>query len=279
MPAGTSEGGVVPGPPPEGEEEAKKLKRYKPSSGRKLEFWTANANGSWATAERFLKNDVEAAKEKGVLVVGLQEVGLASKAWVAEKAAALAKKGWRRLASPAQTTAKGGVSVGAALVLPTAVGVKKVDGQRDWDIFPAVGAGRLVMAVVQTQGLGWLLVLVGYFVTGENLVTPRNAALLTTAAKWICSSGLPFIVLVDWQNPFEALAALPWLDVWRADIKATEEGTCKCFKTGRKSKIDYMVVDRRVKQAFGDPRLAASDLSPHTHLLGFRWRRGGGRTR
>ena len=48
-----------------------------------------------------------------------------------------------------------------------------------------------------------------YFACNEVLESPRNAALCETTTAWVVKSGLPFIILADWQNTREQLAHTP----------------------------------------------------------------------
>ena len=65
---------------------------------------------------------------------------------------------------PCGSNPGGGKKRGTALMVPTCVGVKKLDDQKKWDISPKTCGGRLVMAALQTRGLGWMQVFVCYFV-------------------------------------------------------------------------------------------------------------------
>ena len=214
-----------------------------------MEFWTANVNGSWSSARSFIKDDVEAARETQLQIVGVQETGLLEESWNAEAAASLNKEGMRAFMAPAVRTEAGGKSAGVAILVPTCVGVRKLEGQKSWDISPQGCGGRLVLTTVQTKGLGWLLAFAAYFCCNEALDSPRNSALCEAITEWVAKSGLPFVILADWQNTPEQLERTPWLKAWRAKTKATEEGTCKNFITGAKRVIDYVVLDSRLAGA------------------------------
>ena len=51
-------------------------KKHKTRTGRKMEFWSADSNGSWASAQNLLKQDVRATAGAQIQIVGLQETSL-----------------------------------------------------------------------------------------------------------------------------------------------------------------------------------------------------------
>ena len=81
-------------------------------------------------------------------LVALQEIGLADKRWAAEAGAAAMKRGWRIAVARSKKTQKGGLSAGTALAVPSAVAMRQVPGQKEWDCSPRGLEGRIAAAVV-----------------------------------------------------------------------------------------------------------------------------------
>lgn len=140
---------------------------------------------------KLLKARLRATAGAQIQIAGLQETCLLDESWNADVAASLAKQGWRALTAPAVRTQAGGKSAGTALMVPTCLGVKKLDDQKKWDISPKTCGGRLVIAALQTRGLGWMQVFVCYFVCSEGLESLRNAALCETITEWVVKTASP----------------------------------------------------------------------------------------
>ena len=176
-----------------------------------------------------------AARQKGS-IVGLQETGIASTNWCGEISAAILPTGWKVLMALAVATQKGGISAGVALCVPIGVGVPMAPNQRHWEVSPPGCGGRLVMCILETKGLGRLLVFSVYLFTGLGLDSLGSIALLNAMVRWKGVVGLPFVATGDWQHLPSALLASPWALGLDAVPVATGQGICKCAKTGKGGK-------------------------------------------
>ncbi len=175
-----------------------------------------------------------------------------------EKHRALAK-GWKSMWSPAipSGTAANEASGGTVVLVKAHIGVERPPGGED------VVPGRAAAAMIETAGLGWIVVYSVYGACGEDL-GQRNWDLCQAIAAHAVGHGLPWIAAGDWNFEPTTLRASGWLSQMGAEVLAApvSSTTHAGGRAGRH--IDYFVAARSIA-ALGPKMTLCADSVIRTH--------------
>ncbi len=175
-----------------------------------------------------------------------------------EKNKALAR-GWKSLWSPAvpSGTAANQASGGTAVFVRNHIGVEKPPGGE------IVVPGHAAAAMIETSGMGWLVLYSVCGVCGDELGA-RNWEICKAVCCHATAHGLPWMAAGDWNFEPNTLRSSGWLVKMNAELFAAEVQSTTHAGNKKGRLIDYFIASRRVA-ALG-PRLSiCADAIIRTH--------------
>ncbi len=224
--------------------------RHPGPGGSGMSITTANGTG-WGTILDWIGH------HRGHIVCG-QEHKVMAEDIEYERGRALAR-GWKTLWAPAVASSidAGHASAGVVVMARTHIGMAEPPGGT------VVVPGRVCAAMVEVNGIGWLVIYSVYGHCGEEL-GERNWALCNAIAHHAAHHGLQWIAAGDWNFEPATVRASGWLTVMNADVIAA--GVAATTHSGSKQgrHIDYFLASRGIA-ALGPTVTICADANIRTH--------------